>query len=120
MNDLHRFDIATLLWEELTPASTQGITWPVVRGGHGFAALGSRIYLFGGAADDGTCCGMQYEALLRFGAEAYVVLLAGLRLRSSFPSALTLGAQGTLWMCHALLPLMTCMNSTSHPACGAP
>ncbi len=56
LNDLHFLDLSTFIWQELTPLSTQATIWPTARGGHGFAALGLSIYMFGGAADDGIVC----------------------------------------------------------------
>ena len=54
LNDLHRFDVRELSWTELVaPPAAQRGSWPSPRGGFGFAALGSSLYMFGGADDNG-------------------------------------------------------------------
>ena len=46
-NDLYALDPATLAWEDLTSAVGGDVPPPV--SGHVFAALGPRLYVFGGA-----------------------------------------------------------------------
>lgn len=61
LDDLHRFDVATGAWRELSPPSGGGGVWPTARGGHGFAAVGPYLYLFGGAFDNGALCNLKAE-----------------------------------------------------------
>eukprot|EP00961_Rhodomonas_salina_P140338 1888613-Rhodomonas_salina.1 len=48
VNDLHMFDEATLSWQELTYNMS---TAPVKRVGPAFAAVGDKLFLFGGSVD---------------------------------------------------------------------
>ncbi len=43
-NDLHRFDSE---WHEILPTAGRA---PLARSGHGFAAVGTSLYVFGGVA----------------------------------------------------------------------
>ncbi len=46
LSDLHRLNLSTLTWIDLTPI-VQG-TSPKPRGGHSFTAVNGRLFVFGG------------------------------------------------------------------------
>lgn len=50
-NDLYSFDIAAGNWSELTSRTTGSV--PTARYGHGVAAVGNAIYVFGGCSSNG-------------------------------------------------------------------
>ena len=55
LNDLHRFDLARLKWE---PLATVGAPAPAPRLYFGLAAVGGRLYVFGGLGDAGEDAGL--------------------------------------------------------------
>jgi hypothetical protein len=52
LNDLHSFDLTRMAWTLLTAAATDVSSHPAARYGHGFTAIGSKLYVHGGWSDD--------------------------------------------------------------------
>ncbi len=64
LGDLHAFDPAALAWAPLPPAPASAPP-PSPRQGHGLAAAGRLLYVFGGCDDDGARARARARARIR-------------------------------------------------------
>jgi hypothetical protein len=92
LDDLHRLDLSTYTWTDLTPLA-QGRP-PKPRGGHGVASLNGRLYVFGGTKGNdfgesnlqscSTTCGISIKFLASINTSATVLHAAHLILFFQF------------------------------------